>query len=138
MNIDIADKFNSYPEPAKSHLMFLRGLIFQLAKEENLGEVTESLKWGEPSFQTKKGSAIRMDWKAKSPNTVSLYFNCQSRLIETFKEIYPDRFEFVGKREMIFQLSQLEKEGVPMSELKDCLSMALRYHDIKHLPLLGQ
>jgi hypothetical protein len=44
----------------------------------------------------------------------------------------------VGKREMIFQLSQLEKGGLPMSELKDCLSMALRYHDIKHLPLLGQ
>lgn len=132
MSPEIKNKFSSYPEPAQSHLLFLRQLIFDLAKEESLGKIDESLKWGEPSYLVKKGSAIRMDWKARSPETLSLYFNCQSRLIEIFKEIYPENFNFVGKREIVFQLQELEKKGFPLTELKDCLSMAMRYQDIKN------
>lgn len=138
MDRKIKNKFEGYPEAARSQLLAIRTAIFEVAAEESLGEIVESLKWGEPSYLSKAGSAVRMDWKAKSPATVSIYFNCQSLLIETFKEIYGDTFEFVGKREIVFQLSRLEAHGLPIAELKACLSMAMRYHDIKHLPLLGQ
>ena len=71
--------------------------------------------------------------KAKSPNHISVYFNCRTVLVETFKELYMDTFSFVGNREIILPLSK----PIPMQELKHCISMSLRYHSIKHLPLLG-
>lgn len=129
----IKDKLETYPESARSQLLNIRDVIFAVAEEESLGEVVESLKWGEPSYLVKTGSAIRMDWKAKSPTTVSIYFNCQSRLIDTFREVYRDTFTYAGNREMILPIA----DELPLLELKACLSMAMRYHKIKHLPLLG-
>jgi hypothetical protein len=131
--MNVKSKIEAPPETANLFLLSICELMHAIAKEENLGTVTESLKWGEPSFQAKKGSPVRMDWKPKSPATISVYFNSKTRLIETFKEVYPDAFEYVGNREIVIPLS----EPLPMLELKACLSMALRYHSIKHLPLLG-
>lgn len=138
MDSGIKSKFDSYPEAARLQLLKIRMAIFEVAVEETLGEVTESLKWGEPSYQSKAGSAIRMGWKAKSPRTVSVYFNCKTTLVDTFKEIYRDTFVYAGNREIVFQVPDNSSlKEVPMLELKACLSMALRYHQVKHLPLLG-
>ncbi len=134
----IKEKFETYPVAAKDQLLKVRDAIFEVAAEESLGKVTESLKWNEPSYQSKHGSAIRMDWKDKFPSTISIYFNCQTTLIDTFREVYRDTFTFVGNREIVFDISEdLPLEELPILELKACISMALRYHQIKHLPLLG-
>lgn len=133
MNSDVKAKFDTYPEEVKSRLLEVRGVIYSVAEEESLGEVIETLKWNEASYQTTGGSPLRLDWKEKSPYTLSLYFNCKTRLIETFKEVYRDTFIYEGNREMVLNVS----EALPLLELKACISMALRYHKIKHLPLLG-
>ena len=133
MNADIREKLDLYPVKARERLNEIRELLYEVANEEKLGEITEGLKWGEPSYSAKKGSPIRMDWKSKKPNQISLYFNCQTTLVETFKEIYRDSFQFKGNREIVLPMSK----KLPSDELKDCISMALRYHTIKHLPLLG-
>ena len=133
MNNAVKEKFDAYPPKAKTQLMKIRGLIFEVADEEQLGEIVETLKWGEPSYSSKKGSPIRMDWKANSPDQISVYFNCKTVLIETFKELYQGTFQFVGNREIAIPISK----AIPHPELKQCLSKALRYHTIKHLPLLG-
>lgn len=133
MDSNVKTKIDLYPDEVKSQLLNIRDAIFAVAKEECLGEITETLKWNEPSYQSKNGSTVRMDWKDKSPRTVSVYFNCNTTLVETFKEIYRDTFHYVGNREIKFQVS----EKLPMVELKACISMSLRYHKIKHLPLLG-
>lgn len=138
MDSRIKSKFDSYPEAARLMLLDIRMAIFEVAAEESLGEITESLKWGEPSYQSKVGSAIRMDWKAKSPHTVSVYFNCKTTLVGTFKEVYRDTFVYAGNREIVFQVSDNSSlKELPMLELKACISIALRYHQVKHLPLLG-
>lgn len=123
----------SYPDVAQTKLLQLRDLILQVAKEENLGPVTETLKWGEPSYLTPKGSTLRMDWKKKSPDTVSLFFHCQSLLVETFKEIFGDTFHYVGSREIQIPLSK----ALPIDALKLCIATTFRYHEVKKLPLLG-
>mgnify|MGYP001470861587 CR=1 FL=1 len=133
MDSHVKAKIALYPDEVKSQLLKIRDAIFEVAKEECLGEITETLKWNEPSYQSKNGSTVRIDWKEKSPSTVSVYFNCKTSLVETFKEIYRDTFHYVGNREIIFQVS----EKLPMVELKACISMSLRYYEIKHLPLLG-
>ncbi|SMF22897.1 protein of unknown function (DU1801) [Alteromonadaceae bacterium Bs31] len=133
MSMNIAAKIASYPDGAQEMLIRLRGLIYEVAKTDGAGEISESLKWGELSYGAKKGSPIRMDWKAKKPNQVSVYFNCKTNLVETFREIYSDTFQFVGNREIVLALT----EALPEPELKACFSMALRYQELKHLPLLG-
>jgi len=133
MDSRVKNKFEHYPDAAKLKLLAIRAAIFEVAVEESLGDISESLKWNEPSYLSKAGSAIRLDWKQRSPTTISVYFNCKAVLIDTFQEIYRDTFAFVGNREMVFQIA----DELPMLELKACLSMALRYQKIKHLALLG-
>ncbi len=129
----IKEKFDSYPDLVRQSLLRVRKAIMAVARQDKLGAVEEVLKWGEPSYLVKDGSAVRIDWKPKFPDQYAVYFNCKTSLVETFKEIYGDLFHYQGNRAIVFQLS----EKVPMPELKSCISMSLRYHKIKHLPLLG-
>lgn len=131
--IAIKEKFESYPPAAKTRLYEIRQLIFEVADELELGEVSESLKWGEASYSCKIGSPIRIDWKAKHPDQVSLFVNCRTILVDTFKVVYGDAFDFVGNRELVITLS----EPLPVPQLKGCIAMALQYHRLKKLPLLG-
>lgn len=133
MNSAVMLKFESYPEEVKPVLICLREYIFAAAEEHGLGVVEESLKWGEPSFAVKGGSPVRIDWKSKHPDKYFVYFQCQTRLIETFKELYGDLFTYDGKRAIVLALSS----EVPVPELKHCIALSLQYHSVKHLPLLG-
>jgi len=90
--------FESYPLRARENLLQLRSVIFSIATEYNLGKVEETLKWGEPSYRTKKGSPIRIAWTSKKPERYAVYFNCQTSLIETFKEVYEGVFNFDSNR----------------------------------------
>lgn len=111
----------------------LRKIVIDTAKEvEGIDALEETLKWGEPSFLAKKGSTLRMDWKAKSPNQYAMYFKCTSRLVDTFREVYPDTFSFDGNRAIVFQLD----DDIPEAQLKRCIEATLRYHDVKHHPTL--
>ncbi len=40
---------------------------------------------------------------------------------------------FEGKRAIVFR----ESDELPVEQLKHCVSLALTYHRVKHLPLLG-
>ena len=88
-NPNVAQVFNSYPEPMRTKMLRLRQIVFEAAAEtEGVAAVEETLKWGEPSYLTKGGSTIRMDWKRKSPHQYALYFNCNTSLVDTFKALY--------------------------------------------------
>lgn len=133
-NPAVAQKFDSYPKSIRPKLLWLRDLILQVAEDiDSIQEVEETLKWNEPSYLTKKGSTIRIDWKEKSPEFYAVYFKCTSKLVPTFKELYGDLFTYENHRAILFQLDEL----IPEMELKHCLSLALTYHQVKHLPLLG-
>ncbi|MGI2946820.1 DUF1801 domain-containing protein [Vibrio diabolicus] len=129
----IKDRFDEYPDNARVRLEELRNLVFQVASELELGEVDETLKWGEPSYSVKTGSPLRMDWKLKSPNSYYLFFNCQTKLIDTFRELYSDELVFQGNRAIVLSLSK----PLPETVIKSCLELALTYHQRKNLPLLG-
>jgi hypothetical protein len=126
--------FDRYPEAIKPKLLQLRQWILDSAEAiDDLELLEETLKWGEPSYLTKNGSTIRMDWKAKQPGQYALYFSCSTSLVATFRAIFKDVFVFEGNRAIVFGL----EEPLPEQEIKQCLSMALRYHKVKHLPFLG-
>lgn len=133
-NAAVAEVFESYPQHMQKKLLFLRRLIIATASEtDDISAVEETLKWGEPSYVTKSGSTVRIDWKKATPHQYAMYFHCQTTLVDTFKELYRDTFKFEGNRAIVFN----ENDDIPINELKHCILLALTYHSRKHLPMLG-
>lgn len=126
--------FDNYPETVRDKLLALRELVLETAYEtDGITKIEETLKWGEPSFLTKNGSTIRVDWKLKNPDQYAMYFKCTSRLVETFRKKFNTHFDFEANRAIVFQLN----DEIPRDELKLCIKAALTYHKVKHLPTLG-
>lgn len=125
---DVAAVFKSYPAELREKLLDLRQLILDVASNtEGVGEIEEALRWGEPSYlttETRSGSTIRISAVRATDDRYAIYFNCQTILVETFRQMYPDLFEFSGNRAMLFHVD----EAVPASELSHCIALALRYH----------
>lgn len=126
--------FTSYPNNVRPRLLALRELILSTAEETTgIDYIEETLKWGEPSYLTNHGSTLRMDWKSKTPGQYAMYFKCTSSLVSTFREVFPDIFQFEGNRAIVFAL----EERIPKVALRKCIRAALTYHKIKNLPGLG-
>ncbi|MGI9487155.1 MAG: DUF1801 domain-containing protein [Geminicoccaceae bacterium] len=107
--------------------MQLRDLILEVAASTpGVGPLEETLKWGQPSFLTsvsKSGTTIRIDQLSKTDDRPALFVSCQTDLIATFKEIYPESFSFQGRRAII-----LNADGRwPEEELRHCIALALTY-----------
>ncbi len=83
--------------------------------------------------QKGKHFTIRIDWKEAKPEQYAMYFQCTSKLVPSFREVFGEQFQFEGNRAIVFQM----EEQIPEDELSACIASALRYHSIKHLPNLG-
>jgi len=134
-DIKVKEKFESYPYNIILKLYKIRELIFDVAsKEETILKIEETLKWNEPSYITKNGSTLRIDWKKSNPNQYSMYFNCKTTLISTFRELFSDKLTFVNNREIVFNVENDIDEEI----LKYCILLSLTYHDRKHLNMLDE
>lgn len=90
------------------------------------GALEETLKWGQPSYltrETKSGSTIRID-RMKSSNQVAMYFHCQTDLVATFRELYPNELTYAGNRAVILDADN----EIPEAALRHCIGLALTYH----------
>jgi Domain of unknown function (DU1801) len=127
----VAAHFGSYPAEVRKRMLALRALVFDVAANtEGVGELEETLKWGEPAYvtaQTKTGSTVRMDWKAKRPDTYSVYFNCNTDLVDRFRNMFPTEFRFEGNRAIVFNL----KDRIAKDALAVCIAASLTYHSNK-------
>lgn len=133
-NPDVETVFDRYPDTVRDKVANLRRLILEAANEiEMIKQVEETLKWGEPSYLTKYGSTVRIDWKKKTPDQYAIYFKCTSKLVPTFQELYGNLFQFEGTRAIVFKM----EDEIPETELKKCISAALIYHKVKQEPQLG-
>ncbi|WNJ20504.1 DUF1801 domain-containing protein [Pontibacter sp. G13] len=131
---EVAEVFARYPDAIRPKMLVLRELVLDVAREmEDVDQLTETLKWGEPSYQTKHGSTLRMDWKERAPAHYALYFQCSSRLVETFRMVFPSTFQYEGNRAIVFGL----EDDLPTEELRRCIRATLDYHRVKTLSTLG-
>ena len=126
--------FSTYPESHKAHLFKLRELILDTADILELPDgIEETLKWGEPSYLPRKrqvGSTVRLG--KFDDNSVGLYFNCQTMLVEGFRSMYGDDLAYSKNRAVLFNVD----EPLPEKIITTCARMALRYHlDKKGLKL---
>ena len=128
MNSLVKQKFQSYPENIRERMLALRELIIDVAKNtDGVGEVEETLKWGEPAYltsKTKSGSTIRIDWKPKKSDQLALYVNCKTSLAAEFKSLFPTKFIYEDNRAIVFPINK----PLPKKELRICIAIALRYH----------
>ena len=123
----ISAVLSAYAKPVKDKLLALRRLIFKTARTtEGVGALEEALKWGQPSYLTsesKSGSTIRIDGVRSVPNQYAVYFHCQTNLVETFREIYP-QLSYSGNRAILLDAGA----PLPKAELGHCVALALTYH----------
>ena len=117
----VAALFRAYPSGVARKLLELRRLIF------DVGELEETLKWGQPSYVTAgsgSGSTIRIDRVRSRPGRYAMYFHCRTTLVDTFRHLYPRALRYEGNRAILFD----EGEKVPVEALRRCISLALTYH----------
>ena len=125
---DVEAVFQAYPEAIRGRLLALRDMIFDTAAAtEGVGALQETLKWGQPSYltpETGSGSTIRIDRAGKSGPRVALYFHCQTNLVSTFEDLYPDALTCQGNRAILLD----EDHEVAEPILRHCIALALTYH----------
>jgi len=123
----VAAAFSSHPKRVREKLLALRRLIFDTAKAtDGVGPLEETLKWGQVSYltsETKSGSTIRIDWVKSESEQYAIYFHCQTNLVETFRELYPE-LSYGGNRCILLDAT----EELPKDALRHCVGLALTYH----------
>lgn len=127
-NEEVLGTFLSFPAEIQPKLMALRELIFETAAAtEGVGEIEETLKWGEPAYVTrrpKSGSTVRLGWKQANPSQYAMYFICNTNLIERFRTQFPDELTFEKNRAIVFE----QGKPLPIDAVRACITAALTYH----------
>jgi hypothetical protein len=124
---EVQARFQAYPANVRRRMLALRELVLNTAAQTpGAGDIEETLKWGEPAYVTvnKAGSTVRIDWKPKAPDQYAVYFNCQTNLVESFRQMFPKDFRFEGNRALILDL----KQEMPEDSLGFCVAASFSYH----------
>jgi hypothetical protein len=124
----VAKTFEAWPPPIRRKLLALRELVFTTAESlPQVGPLEETLKWGEPAYLTahsKSGSTIRIAWKKSAPAHYAIYFHCQTKLVDSFRTLFPQGLKFEGNRAIVFN----EADELPTDAVALCIGRALTYH----------
>jgi hypothetical protein len=120
--------FETYDKPVRERLLELREMIIDEAgSHPEIGELLETLKWGQPSYLPVKpriGTTIRIGSHPAKAGKVGLYFNCNSSLADDYQQLYPGIFEYEGRRAILIGLDGPVREQA----LRHCIALALTYH----------
>jgi Domain of unknown function (DU1801) len=112
----------------RNKLISLRALIYETAEETpQIGRISETLKWGQPSYAPAKpriGSSIRLGTSKNAANKCALFFICHTNLVDQFRELYAETLRFEGNRAIVINAGG----ALPREPLKHCITMALTYH----------
>ena len=122
---DVEKKFMSFPDDRREYLLALREMIFDVAETDSrIGHLSEELRWGDPSYitaTTNAGSTVRLGLFDTSK--VALFFNCNTTLVESFRNQYSDTLEYSKNRAIL-----IDPRSPPKGEiLQSCIYSSLVY-----------
>lgn len=124
----IRGAFDTLSEDVRPHLLAMRELIYQTAEATpGVGQVVETLKWGQPAYQTvnpKSGTTLRLGVVKSHPQEAAIFVHCGTSLIETYTQHYGDRLNYEGRRAILFPTDT----PLPEEVLRHCIALALTYH----------
>jgi hypothetical protein len=124
----VSDTFDGYPADIRARLLALRDLIYDVAAEtDGVGQLEETLKWGQISYRTpatKSGTTIRIDAIPGQPEQIGMFVHCQTTLVDTYRTLYGDTLAFDGDR-----CVRIDARGeLPEDAVRHCIQLALTYH----------
>ncbi len=128
---DVAAVFATHPRATRAQLMQVRALIYEVAADTDTGPLTETLKWGAPSYltkATKSGTTIRLGQR-RTDGRAAMFVHCQTALIDEFRDRFADQFEFDGNRALILP------DDPALDALAVCIARALTYHRDNRKPV---
>ena len=124
---NVEKKLTAYPDLLAKRLSQVRTLIQETASTtKSIGRLEENLKWGQISISTTRprtGTPIRIDGNMDAA-TYSIYVPCSTSLIEDFRALHPNMFDYHGNREIRLDLDA----PMPEVELTLFITAALRYY----------
>jgi len=91
-----------------------------------VGDITESLKWGMPSYAPRKaytGTPLRLGVPSGDDHRVGLYVHCQSGLMAEFRLVHGDRVCTEGTRALLLDTRQ----PLPWDAVDDFIILALTW-----------
>ncbi len=123
----VSAAFAQFTQPVQKMHRDVRALILKTADEVSAGPLTETLKWGQPSYlteATKSGTTIRLGMPKGRPNDCAIFVSCQTSLVGEFRDIIDDpAIGFEGNRAIIFSALA----PLPKAALEHCITRALTY-----------
>ena len=125
MPAEVDAAFAAFPAAERSRLLRVRELVYAVASDTaGVGALTETLKWGEPSYLTeasRSGSTVRLACDSAT-GAAAVHFICHTRLVDAFRALFPADLRYAGNR------SILVDDDSDEDALRHCLAMALTYH----------
>lgn len=126
---DVQAVFSAYPAQYREPLLALRALIFAVAaRTAGVGPVTETLKWGQPSYLTEvtnAGTTIRLDRLGEQQ--IAIFFHCQTLVIDQCRGMFPS-LTYSKNRAIVLN----PEAPLPLDDLAACIELALTYKLRKH------
>lgn len=122
----VANAFAAFPQPARTALLQLRDLIFEVAADTpEAGRIEETLKWGQPAYltpDTKSGSTLRLSMPKNGG--IGVYTHCQTTIMSDFQMLFPEDFTYEGNRAVHFK----DTASLDTAKLRLLIKSALTYH----------
>ena len=123
--LEVMAVFQRHAPEHRAALFEARALILDVAdKDPRIGPLEEALRWGEPAYITKAktGSTIRLGIEKKSGRP-ALFFNCNTTLVEEFRQQFGDVLGFSKNRAILIGAETFPKDAIQL-----CIASALTYH----------
>jgi hypothetical protein len=124
----VAAAFDARPPTVRRALLRLRDLILDAAEATpGTGTVMETLKWRQPTYgpaRPRVGTTVRIDGIKGRDDAIGMYFHCQTTLVSTIRELYPELGDSQGNRAIVFSLGR----ELPEDTIRHCVAQALTYH----------
>jgi len=130
MSPEIREAFENYSPENRTVLKAARAMILRAADDNpDIGLLTETLKWGEPAYltqATKAGSTLRLG-QTRQDSRPALFVNCHTTLVDQFRQLYPDTFDYRDNRALVIPAKLNGKADA----LIHCIALTLTYHKRK-------
>jgi hypothetical protein len=126
MDPKVRAAFDAAPPPAREGMLALRQLILDVAAGlPEVGRIEEGLRWGEPAYltpDTGSGSTIRIG--IPKSGGFALFCNCNTSLIDDFRNLAGDACRYEGNRAVLFAKVQ----DIDETLLSILITRALMWH----------
>ncbi len=122
----VADVFAGFPTAERDMALALRDLIYDVAAATpEVGQIEETLKWGQPSYltpDTKSGSTLRVGL-AKGGG-VAIFAHCGTDIISTYAATFANMDQIEGNRAIVFH----SPDDIDAARLRLLVHHGLTYH----------